>query len=277
MKCFDVVRTVLDATYDEVPGDEKKRDKNINAALEAMSEQYKTKLMAEGGPDFDDPVTRFGYVLRYVPAHAHWLYDLLTECPEAAAVFKSGKARVTCIGGGPGSDIVGLLKFLDEEEIKCKLFCELIDGCEGWKSTWGDLAFQLDLDEALHTDYVIHDVGDESTWESPSKIHKADVISLSFFVSEIFHLDEAEEYLITMLSKAKAGALLLMTDNRTADVYNLMDEIAEDADFKKLKGDEGVKKIYDPGEDMALIKKYRDKFGASKLTGNLSWRIYQRT
>lgn len=276
MKCFEVVRTVLDETYGEIAGDGKAKDASIKKAMDAMSTQYTDHLMDEGGPDFSDPNTRFSYVMRYVPAHAHWLYDRINACDEAIAVLKTGKARVTCIGGGPGSDVVGLLKLLKEREIECKLFCELIDGCEEWKSTWGDLAWQLDLDEALHTDYVIHDVEDPDTWESPSKIHKSDIVTLSFFVSEIYHLSKAKKYLTRMLSKLKPGAIVIMNDNRTTEVYELMDSIAQKAGLETIDSGEGKNKIYDSGEDMALIKKYTTKFGNSKLTGQCAWRIYKK-
>jgi hypothetical protein len=200
----------------------------------------------------------------------------MNDCKEVISVLKTGRARITCMGGGPGSDVVGLLKLLDERDIKCRLFCELIDGCEDWKTTWGDLAWQLDLNEALHTDYVIHDVEDLDTWKSPSNIQKADIVTLSFFVSEIYHLDRAEEYLTTMLMRLRSGAIVIMNDNRTQEVYALMDEIAENAGLERLASGEGVNKIYDPGEDMAVIKKYTQKFGNSKLTGQCAWRIYKK-
>jgi hypothetical protein len=107
MKCFDIVRTVLDETYDEIRGDTKSKDGKIKKAMTAMSQQYTEHLMERGGPDFSDPITRFSYVMRYVPAHAHWLYDLMTGRKEVISVLKSGRARVTCMGGGPGSDVVG--------------------------------------------------------------------------------------------------------------------------------------------------------------------------
>jgi len=277
MKCFDVVQTVLDATYDEVPGTEAVRDASIKNALTVMADQYRNKLMTHGGPDFDDPATRFGYVYQHVPAHAHWMYDLIQKSPQALAVLKSGKARITCIGGGPGSDVVGILKVLDETEESCSLFCELIDGCEAWKSTWSDLAFQLDLKGALHTDYVIHDVSDKSTWSSPSRIGKADIITLSFFVSEIHHLANSVEYLTKMLQSAKSGAVLLVLDNRTPVIYDAIDGIAASAGFKKLKSDEETWKIYDAGEQMSRLQKYSMKFArSSKLTGEVSWRTFQK-
>jgi hypothetical protein len=276
MKCFDVVQLVLDETYDEVPGAETARDASIKKALAAMAAQY-ANLKTSGGPDFDDPATRFGYVFQHVPAHAHWIYDLIHKCPKALAVLKSGKARITCIGGGPGSEIVGVLKVLDEIDEKCSLFCELIDGCEAWKATWSDLAFLLELDDSLHTDYVIHDVSDKDTWSSPSRINKADIIILSFFVSEVYHLRTSVEYLTKMLSAAKRGAILLVLDNRTKDFYDLVDAIAAKASFKKLNGGEERWKIYDSGEEMSKLKKYTAKFDrASKLTGEVSWRTFQK-
>jgi hypothetical protein len=277
MKCFDVVKTVLDETYGAVPGKEPARDASIKKALAAMSEQYTNNLMTDGGPNFNDAATRFGYVYQHVPAHAYWLYLLLEKCPEAIAVLEKGKARITCIGGGPGSEIVGFLKLLDEREIKCKLFCELIDGCDAWKATWDDLAYQLDLDEALHTTYVIHDVGNKATWSSPSQISKADIIVLSFFVSEIYHLPTAKEYVTKMLTSAKSGALLLINDNRTKLVYELVEAIATKAGFSLLASDEGKEKIWDSGEDKDMLKKYTAKFGTStKLTGQIAWRTFQK-
>jgi hypothetical protein len=277
MKCFDVVNTVLQATYDEISDKKPGRDARIAEALDVTSAQYANKLMKEGGPDFSDPATRFGYVFRYVPAHAHWIYELISESKAARAVFEEGKARVTCLGGGPGSDVVGMLKYLDENDISCKLFVELIDGCEAWKATWSDLAYQIEWDDGLHTDYVIHDVGDHESWESPSKIEKADLITVSFFASEVFHLDTAKDYLATMLGRAKSGALVLVIDNRTSEVYRMMDSIASDAGYETLLADEGTAKIYDSGERLDIVKDFADKFGKkSRLTGNVFRRVYRK-
>lgn len=277
MKCFDVVNTVLDATYAQVPNAAGKRDDLIRSALVEMRDRYNNHLMEEGGPDFDDPVTRFGYVFTYVPAHAHWIYELINQCKSAREIFAQGKARIACLGGGPGSDIVGVLKYLDESKTKCRLFMELIDGCEAWKTTWGDLAFQLDWDDPLHTDYVIHDVADKKTWKSPTNIGKADLVTLSFFASEIFHLDNARKYLKHMMAQVKSGAIVLVNDNRTSEVYDMLDALAGDLGFKTLVADAGVRKIYDAGESSAVVKQYADKLGAqSRLTGKLFWRIYKK-
>jgi hypothetical protein len=117
-------------------------------------------------------------------------------------------------------------------------------------------------------------VENKETWDSPSKIHKADLVTLSFFVSEIYHLGNAKNYLATMLAKLKSGAIVVMNDNRTDEVHQLMDSLANEVGLKRLSAGEGKNEICDSGEDMALIKKYTDKFGSSKLTGQCAWRIY---
>jgi len=100
MKCFEVVQKVLDATYAELPGTGGARDQAISRALEAMSRQYNKNLLSSGGPDFSDPVTRFAYVFLYVPAHAHWLYELITWSSEAKSLFDAQWLRMACLGGG---------------------------------------------------------------------------------------------------------------------------------------------------------------------------------
>jgi len=278
MKCFDVVQKVLDATYAEIPGDEDDKDAAISKALRDMSSQYQSKLLVSGGPDFSDPVTRFAYVFLYVPANAHWLNELIEWSPDAKALFENSKVRITCLGGGPGSDLVGALKYIDGLDKKPAIFCEIVDGCIDWKRTWSDLAFSLDWPSPLHTDYIIHDVGDEQTWESPCSFAKADIFTVSFFASEIYHLGEdAKQYLLWAFKEAKPNALVLMNDNNASKFYDWFDQIADEASLEEILSNRGNRKIYDTSERASAVGSYAEKFDwNSKLTGNLAWRVYRK-
>jgi hypothetical protein len=278
MKCFNVVKAVLDETYDEIGGKPAERDAKIQEALRKMSEKY-NNLLKSGGPDFSDPVTRFAYVFAYVPAHAHWLYELLTWSEEAKALFKSERLRVTCLGGGPGSDVVGLLKYLAESGVEPKLFCEIVDGCVEWKQTWADLAFTLDAaPSTFHTDYVIHDVADRDTWNAPNKFAKADLFTINFFASEITHLgDVAKDYLFYVFERAKSGAIFLMNDNADSRFYEWFDQVAEKAGLEVLVTDMGTRKIYDGSERKAVIGQYSDRFErTAKMQGKMAWRVLRK-
>ncbi|RME26391.1 MAG: hypothetical protein D6798_06815 [Deltaproteobacteria bacterium] len=278
MKCFNVVQQVLDTTYAEIPGNEGTRDAAIREALKKMSNQYRTGLLTSGGPDFSDPVTRFAYVYLYVPAHAHWLYELITWSSDVQGLFQRPRLRMTCLGGGPGSDLVGALKYIDERNASPTLFCEIVDGCVQWKQTWSDLAFTLDWSSPLHTDYVIHDAADPSTWSAPCNIAKADLFTINFFASEIYHCgDNATDYIAHAFAKAKSGALVLMNDNNDSRFYDWFDAIAAAANMETLLSDQGQRKIYDGGEQSSAVGKYAEKFGmSSRLTGQLAWRVLQK-
>ncbi len=278
VKCFQVVQGVLDATYAAVPDTSGSRDAKIRGAIEAMSRQYRTALITSGGPDFSDPATRFGYVLAYVPAHAHWLFELIGWSLDAQALFNRPKLRVACLGGGPGSDLVGILKYMDESGKSPRIFCEIVDGCIEWKTTWGDLAFSLDWENALHTDYVIHNLADPGTWIAPSAIEKADLVTLSFFVSEVFHLgNSARDYLIKVLSSLKPGAVVLVNDNNAYTFYNWFDQITASAGLQTILSSSGTRKIYDGGEQTADLGDYATRFKRSaRLTGELCWRVLRK-
>ncbi|MCX4239487.1 hypothetical protein [Paraliomyxa miuraensis] len=277
MTCFEVVKQVLDATYADIPGDEATRDAAIKSALASMTKDYKD-LTHTGGPDFSDPVVRFAYVFKYVSSHSHWLYELIGWNGSTKELFRQKKLRMVAIGGGPGSDLVGVLKYMDTMSASPSLHCELIDGCLGWKTTWSDLAHELDWSRPLHTDYVTHDVGDPGTWDAPSNIAKADLVTLSFFVSEIYHLGTAaEDYLRTMLKRLKPGAIVLFSDNNAPKFYTMFDRIAAEAGLEVLESDQGNRKIYDWGEQKDAIGVYAKKFEhQARLSGSLSWRVLRK-
>jgi len=274
VKCFEVVNNVLTSTYAEIPGNEATKDKKIRACLGAISGQY-GKVLTDGGPNFSDPLTRFAYVFMYVPVHSHWVFELITMSKEAQVLFERERFRTTCIGGGPGSDLVGILKYIDQQEHSPSLFCEIVDGCVEWKSTWSDLAYEIELSSPVHTDYVIHDASNEKTWLTPWKLGKSDLITLNFFWSEIVHLgDHAERYLIYALQHAKPGALLLYNDNNDSRFTNSFDRICKESGFKVLLEGSGDRRVYDWGEKTADVEVFTKKFERNpRLTGNLAWRV----
>jgi hypothetical protein len=278
MKCFKVVQRVLEDTYGLIPGTEPLRDAAITAAINGLSSSYGS-VLTQGGPDFSDPVRRFAYVYSYVPAHAHWVYELLDMSPEAAAVFDADKVRVACVGGGPGSDLVGVLKFLDTHGKTPTLFCEIVDGCVQWKQTWSDIGYTLDLNGSLHTDYVIQVVGDPNIWSQPHKLNKADLLTLSFFVSEIVHLGQpAWAYVEAVLAMAKPGAILLFNENNNWSFYGPFDDLWRKTGWEVLVSGEGSRKVYDSGEKLDDLGTFKAKFNnrASKLTGNMAWRVLRK-
>jgi hypothetical protein len=98
---------------------------------------------------------------------------------------------------------------------------------------------------------------------------------MSFFVSEVIHLQTAKPYLTKTLAGAKTGAVLLVKDNSTPSVFELVDNVAAYVGFNKLAGDVEDARIFDRGEELAKLQKYTSKFDtSSKLKGQTFWRVF---
>src|SRR5262245_38724266 len=63
-------------------------------------------------PDYSTPEAKFAYIFRYTTAHADFLDAVIRQCAEIGAQTKQPSLIVSCIGGGPGSDILGFVKYL---------------------------------------------------------------------------------------------------------------------------------------------------------------------
>ena len=60
--------------------------------------------------------------------------------------------------------------------------------------------------------------------------------------------------------------------------YNWVDGIATSSGLSQLVAGDGERKIYDTSERLSALGHYVQKFdGHSRLTGQLAWRVFQKT
>src|SRR5262249_24497944 len=138
MNVFQLIKTVLDEAYEAIPGSEAKKDAAISAALEKLSAQYK-KLLTAGCLDYSDPATRFAYIHRYTTSHANLVYSVCRRSRHLAALIGRDKLVLACIGGRPGSDFLGILKYCMFEGKKPQLKCQILDRDPAWGESWSDV------------------------------------------------------------------------------------------------------------------------------------------
>src|ERR1700720_536811 len=108
MTIFELVKIALDELYKDAVAEYKDdTDKIITARLDYLSKSYKELTEEDRTPiDYGDPAVRFAYVYRYVAAHGDYIVQVLKafRSENKGAIFPAPTARVTCVGGGPGSD-----------------------------------------------------------------------------------------------------------------------------------------------------------------------------
>jgi hypothetical protein len=243
MTIFELVKIALDQLYAE--GTEQHHanlDKEIIRNIDYLSESYKhLSDRSRSAVNYQDPATRFAYVYRYVAAHGDYVVQVLEKLARTGhRIFATDNVRVSCLGGGPGSDIVGVLKYLDEnrdEEPVQKLTCYLLDREQAWADIWTELNESLTSVTNVNVPFQPFDITDVDSWKSQRKFLQADLFTMIYFVSEVLAFDKNEMVAKSwrkIFDSAKSGAFFLYLDNGHSDFTYYFDKLYSDAKLKCL-------------------------------------------
>lgn len=273
MICFELMRLVLDELYAEIPGDDDGKHAAVAERLKLFSEQYKD---IEHSPDIEyaDPISRFAYVYCYVACHADLVCQMIMRCQDLQDCLARDALSISCIGGGPGSDFVGILKYMTVTSRFPKTMCFILDREKAWNQSWADIASKLDV--PFLTNFVPVDVRDPASWQYEKKCLQADLFTMIYFVSEVYKdRGEAETYFHNLLSEAKTGSLLLFIDNSHSKFYEWFDQLWTQHSYERISGGAGRVRISDD-EQKELLGAYFDLFGRVKLKPDVAWRVLRK-
>lgn len=287
MTIFELVKIALDELYQEAQKIYKSKvDDEIRQRMSYLSESYGKLNNAQRKPvDYKDPATRFAYVYKYVAAHGDYLVQVLEKfrASHKKQIFASETIRVSCIGGGPGSDIIAVLKYLDEnksdEPVK-KVICYLLDKEQAWADSWTELDDSLEASVSLHANFQPLDVTDPNSWSSQQKFLQADLFTLSYFASEVHSLDGngvVTAFWKKLFSEAKSGALFVYDDNGHNDFNEYFDSQWKSAGLTCLLSVDNTRFIPRFSEQASELADYQKKFTHNpKIQAYLSYRILRK-
>jgi SAM-dependent methyltransferase len=272
MNCFQIIKSVLDEAYNEIPGDEAGKDNDIKDAFEYLRTNY-SQLWNQNKIDYSNSITRFAYIYVYVTSHANLVCSLIQQKEDLCKLFDNNKVDVACIGGGPGSDFLGILKYLITNQKSPDATFQLCDREATWAESWIDVHKKVDPKFRISTSYLPLDVTHPDSWKPFTKYFQSDIFTMIYFMSEVFALREsAEEYFATIFSKAKPGSFFLFIDNNAAQFYNWFDALAKTHNIKII--DSGERKEWLPyHEEKSDLGIYFQKFSSPKITANIAYRI----
>lgn len=94
------------------------RDDFVRAATENFTDMQRKYYSSTENPDYSPDIKKFCYLFKYTVAHGYYIYSTLKRLrPKIKpSVFSRKLTRVACIGGGPGTEIVGLCRYFREVE-----------------------------------------------------------------------------------------------------------------------------------------------------------------
>jgi hypothetical protein len=279
VSCFKVIKAVLDEQYPLIPDDRVPRDAQIGIARARLRRIFKNLASSTERPDYSDPAIRFAYVYTYVSAHANCLFQLIEESSVLAEVFDQETVEMACVGGGPGSDFLGVLKYmLTYDKQPDKLMCQILDGERSWSDTWRDVEDELPAPAASYvsTHFDAIDVTDRETWETYYRYLASDLFTLSYFMSELCHMrDETDPFFDNLFSGSQPGALFLYVDNH--GMSDWFDDLAFTHGLDVLVAEARRFTMADLSEEEKTdLGVYYNKFQWPKMTAHIDFRICRK-
>lgn len=276
MNVFQIIKAVLDEAYDEIPGNNAEKDTAILQELNLLTSKYLKLKTEENEIAYSQAVTRFSYIYKYVTSHANLVCTLIEKSNDIKNLFVNDKrVSVACIGGGPGSDFLGILKYIMKHGKLNPVKFHIYDRERAWEDSWFDVENKVDTRFHISTSYMPFDVTIPAQWESNKKYFQSDLFTMIYFMSEVFKLrDEADVYFKTLFSQAKSGSLFLFVDNNDKDFYEWFDEFANANDVEIIARDE-TRLVIPNDEKKSDLGVYFQKFSGHypKLQARVAYRI----
>jgi hypothetical protein len=260
-------------------------DDLVGTRLASLRFAYSGQLLKNNrnAIDYSKLTTKIGYVYRSLPAHADWVYQALQMAPRSVErILSQKRVKVCCIGGGPGSDILGVVKFLEQNDLDPpELDVTVLDYDPMWKIVRRELikTFEFDLRRHTHQDF---DAGKDGKWTDSWAFVNSDIVTFSFSLSEFWSFNESgavSNFVDRLLTGMKAGALIVYVDNGGPDFCALA-EAEFDRDDVELVGSRDSEKLligFDERRDV-LEDAYKARFKNewTKMRGNVALRVWKK-
>lgn len=201
--------------------------------------------------DYSDPYCRLAYVYMNVGIHSYLVDKALTRFSPirnliTAQLSTSRALNVCALGGGPGSELLGLASFVERlNKTERPLFVDflLVDLIKEWDESWQSLK------EGVHGYMRAHNGHDRMNWplivsrsflpvsaievddfsQLPTRFHGTELYIFSYLVSELKpSLQSFEEVVGHLTRAANSEAVFLFIDRNERSVREAVESIIAD-------------------------------------------------
>lgn len=273
-----MIQQLLDEIYHDYLADDPNRDQTIRERFRMFSTKY-AELPEFPNINYDDPATRFAYLYRYVTCHASLVAERFAQVPELTTLFQiPQRTFISCLGGGPGSETLGLLKAASmiSNITLPEMHVTLLDKHPVWADSWSTIFSEARPPFAFSTTYVPWDVLNDPY--PRHKFFRSDWFTMVYFLSEIYaKRDLAIPALTRLFHHAKSGARIFYLDNSSPQFTEWMIQLAEDHGFSSTCHVPYGRNIVPSDEEKSDLGVYLGKFDTPKLTANVVWGILTKS
>ncbi|WP_295245684.1 hypothetical protein [uncultured Brevundimonas sp.] len=277
MSPLQTVSPTLDALYEDVvDAHAKQADAKIKEAFKKLSTSYyNIGKPNRVRPDYTDTATRFAYAYKYVGCHAYVLRRVLEKLPRPA--FLSKKALdVTCIGGGPGSDLIGVLDFISRAKPSSalkKVEFSIFDKEPGWLRNLEVTEAKIPFDIEVESAFCEFDATEEPKKSLKLALRAADLVSISFLVSELLELD-CSPFWEAVFEAIPSGCLVIICDIGSDGLQEFLAQFSGREDVKVLIS--GQEEFATPGPT-SLLNPHCDRLDhRPKLKSDTTYAVFSK-
>lgn len=229
-----------------------------NEAISKVKDYLKENSSAYYSDDpkleYENPLCRIAYVYAYVAAHANLIDNAFYKFENLKDYIKNkidnnGTLKVCSLGGGPGSELLGFVKFIERERKPDNCIdvnFSLIDNISEWDETWQALA--NGLDETFKLEYgssrrdwpvIVHRsflplnlCKPDDFQQFIARFSDVDIYVLNHTVSELLgKIKEFKEVFNILVQRASNGAYFLFIDRDQTMVLDIVKQLLKTDDL----------------------------------------------
>lgn len=284
MNCFDLVCAVLDELWQEMEGDDQQKSRAVKEEITRLSINYRD-ISRNSVLDYSQPVTQFAYIFKYTSTHGDYLYQLLCRAVEEHEFFEGDCFRAVSLGGGPGSDLIGCLKFFEALEARDLHFTyNSFDRDKHWSYCWANVSGCVTrngcnekLCKVLSPVFHELDITEQGQTKRIKKFLNADLYTMLFFMSEVSKKREhAAPFFEYFFENVNSGALIAFIDNKMESIFSWFDAYMND-EYEILAAGEDVW-FASADEQKSSVKKYMQLLEHTpRIKGDIAYRLVRKT
>lgn len=217
------------------------KTEDINQAIRQLQSTYRGLSPSKQTFDinYDSPSCRAAYLYLYAGCHASVVFAELTFLLHLYPIqfawlmrYDASELHICSLGGGPGSDVVGLLHSRLHNRFHCRtantiksIRCTIVDLCLGWNAALQHvreayLTNYAGLGENVHFEFRRADLCSNSL--QVMEISTANIVCLVKYVSVTsFYYAKCPSLLEIIFWRMKPGAFVFFVDNSYGGFYEM--------------------------------------------------------
>lgn len=278
MGCFSMLQEILERLERQIPGNFAERTRIINHHLTTTLDYSRLKEVDRPTIDYSDPAVRMAYLYKYVTAHAQLVGQRVLSSDLLWNVVKDD-CFITCLGGGPGSELLGISLAISEREVDgpTARHAVLLDREFNWSYDWADLAgqFRLPLSYAA----LPFDVVDATSWRRARNVfERPDLVTAVFFLSEVYSAREQARACLEHLAYfMKPGAVFFYLDNFGEGFTTWWEPLFLNRGFRLMECNDVYRWPMPRTEQLSDLGNYAGRFAHQPtLHRSVAWRILRK-